>query len=50
MKEFGVRFAVHDKMRFDALRALFGELEQDKDAGWFRDLAEWVRLIRLCPA
>src|SRR5262249_34435310 len=45
MQAFGVRFAVHDRQRFEALQSLFGEVKQDKDAGQFRDADEWVRLV-----
>lgn len=45
MEAFGVRFAVTDLQRFDALCSLYAEVKRDKDAGHFRDPAEWVRLI-----
>jgi hypothetical protein len=45
MKAFGVRFAVNDSRRFEALRSLYTEVKRDKDAGQFRDPAEWVRLV-----
>ena len=46
MKAFGVRFAVvNDSRRFEALRSLYSEVTRDKDAGQFRDPAEWVRLV-----
>jgi hypothetical protein len=45
MEAFGVRFEVNDPQRFEALRSLFAEVKRDKDAGQFRDPAEWVRLV-----
>jgi hypothetical protein len=45
MEAFGVRFAVDDSQRFEALRLLYAEVKRDKDAGQFRDPAEWVRLV-----
>ena len=45
MEAFGVRFAVDDPQRFEALHALYAEIKRDKDAGQFRDPAEWVRLV-----
>jgi hypothetical protein len=45
MEAFGVRFAVNDPQRFNALRSLFTEVKRDKDAGQFRDTQEWVRLV-----
>jgi len=45
MEAFGVRFSVNDPERFEALRSLYAEVKRDKDAGQFRDPAEWVRLV-----
>lgn len=45
MEAFGVRFAVNDADRFEVLRSLYAEVRRDKDAGQFRDPAEWVRLV-----
>jgi hypothetical protein len=45
MEAFGVRFAVNDLQRFEALRALYAEVKRDKDADQFRDPSEWVRLV-----
>jgi len=45
MEAFGVRFAVDDLQRFETLRSLYAEVKRDKDAGQFRDPAEWVRLV-----
>src|SRR5262245_32603393 len=45
MEAFGVRFAVNDPQRFEALRSLYSEVKRDKDAGQFRDPDEWVRLV-----
>lgn len=42
---FGVRFAVNDTTRFEALRSLLAEVKQDKDARRFREPAEWMRLV-----
>jgi hypothetical protein len=45
MEAFGVRFAVNNAQRFEALRSLFTEVKRDKDAGQPRDPEEWVRLV-----
>src|SRR5262245_6708587 len=45
MEAFGVRLTVNDLHRFEALCSLFAEVKRDKDAGQFRDPAEWVRLV-----
>ena len=45
MDAFGVRFEVDDPDRFETLRSLYAEVRRDKDAGQFRDPAEWVRLV-----
>jgi hypothetical protein len=45
MKAFGVRFAVSDMQRFEALSSLYAAIKQDKDSGEFRDPAEWVNLV-----
>jgi hypothetical protein len=45
MEAFGVRFTVHDSQRFETLRSLYAEARRDKDAGRFRNPAEWVRLV-----
>jgi hypothetical protein len=45
MKEFGVRFTVHDPNRFAVLQSLYAEVKRDKDAGQFRDPEEWVRMV-----
>jgi hypothetical protein len=45
METFGVRFAVDDLQRFEALRSLYLEVGRDKDTGRFRDPAEWVRMV-----
>jgi hypothetical protein len=45
VEPFGVRFAVDDPRRYEALRSLYAEVKRDKDAGQFRDSAEWVRLV-----
>ena len=45
METFGVRFAVHDSQRFEALRSLYAEVRRDKDALQSRDPAEWLALV-----
>eukprot|EP00456_Euglypha_rotunda_P009131 TRINITY_DN1194_c0_g1_i24.p1 TRINITY_DN1194_c0_g1~~TRINITY_DN1194_c0_g1_i24.p1 ORF type:complete len:180 (-),score=30.51 TRINITY_DN1194_c0_g1_i24:16-555(-) len=45
MEAFGVRFAVNDPQRFEALRSLYAEIKRDKDSEQFRDPSEWVRLV-----
>jgi hypothetical protein len=45
MQAFGVRYAVNDRQRFEALQSLFGELKRDKDAGQFRSAEEWPGLV-----
>jgi hypothetical protein len=45
MEAFGVQFGVDSLQRFEALRLLYAEVRRDKDAGVFRDPAEWVRLV-----
>lgn len=45
MEAFGVRFAVNDPQRFDALRSLFAEVKRDKDTEQFRVPEEWGRLV-----
>lgn len=45
MEAIGVRFAVNDLRRFDALRALFAEVKRDKEAGQLRGPVELVRLV-----
>ena len=45
MEAFGVRFAVNNRQRFEALCSLYIEVRRDKDAGHFRDPAQWVQLV-----
>ena len=45
MEAFGVKFAVNDLQRFEALHSLFAEVKRDKDADQFREPAEWVRWV-----
>lgn len=45
MEQFGVRFSINNPGRFDALRSLYTEIKRDKDAGRFRDPAEWPALV-----
>ncbi len=45
MDAFGVRFAVHDRQRFETLRRIFEEVKKDKDTHRFRDVREWERLV-----
>jgi len=45
MRAFGIRFEVNDFSRFETLRALYVEIKRDKQAGMFRDPAQWVTLV-----
>lgn len=45
MVAFGLRFAVDDSAGFEALRRVFYELKQDKDADAFRSPDEWMGLL-----
>jgi hypothetical protein len=45
MEHFGVRFAVVNRQRFEVLRALFGEVKNDKTAGTFRSADAWSALV-----
>ena len=45
MESFGVQFRINDDQRFGELRALYAEIKHDKEAGTFRDPAEWVALV-----
>jgi hypothetical protein len=45
MESFGVQFRINDDRRFDELRAVYGEVKRDKDAGKFRDPQAWVALV-----
>jgi hypothetical protein len=45
METFGVQFTVNNPQRFETLRYLYAEVKRDKDAGCFRDPAEWVSLV-----
>lgn len=45
MEAFGVQFHINDEQRFGELCSLYAEIKHDKDAGKFRDPAEWVALV-----
>ena len=45
MESFGVQFSVGDVRRFEELRSLYSEIQHDKQAGEFRDPAEWRRRV-----
>ena len=45
MEAFGVRFAVNNADRFEALQSLYAEIKRDKDANHSRDAEELERLV-----
>jgi hypothetical protein len=45
LKDFGIRFGINDRERFEKLRSLFAELKRDKDSGEFRDPSAWPQLV-----
>jgi hypothetical protein len=45
MDAFGIRFHVDNPQRFETLRSLYALIKQDKDAGRFRDPAEWLQQV-----